>query len=184
MLSTGPAVRPAGADWFAGSAAILPFTDETTSIDGPPMLRTLIYESLKNAGYRMQPLEETEKLLLAHGFTQGGQLGAADQAEICKWLGVEKLFLGDINEFGEVMAGVYNRRMIKGRVMLWDQRTGNFIWSIDSSVVKVSAPKSFLGGMFSQLAKGLVERLKNKPLAYEASLFAAKTVEALPNKPR
>ena len=44
--------------------------------------------------------------------------------------------------------------------------------------------KSFLAGMFSQLAKGLAERMKNKPLAYEAAVFAVKTAEALPNKVR
>lgn len=182
MLSTGPAVQAAGEDWFAGPAAILPFTDETTSIDGPPMLRTLIHGALADAGYRIQPLEETDKLLLAHGFTQGGQLGAADPAELCKWLGVERLFYGDINEFGEVMAGVYNRRMIKGRIMLWDLKNGGFAWALDPSVVKVNTSKSFLGGMFSQLAKGLVERLKNKPLAYEAGLFAGQVAESLPNR--
>ena len=182
MLSTGSAARPAGEDWFAASVAILPFTDETTSIDGPPMLRTLISESLKDAGYRLQPLEDTDKILLSHGFTQGGQLGAADQAEICKWLGVERLFMGDINEFGEVMAGVYNRRMIKGRIMLWDLKSGDFVWALDTGVIRVSTSKNFLGGMFSQLAKGLIERIKNKPLAYEASVFSAKTVSALPGR--
>lgn len=184
MLSTGSAAGAAGDDWFAGSAALLPFTDETTSIDGPPMVRTLIQESLAAAGYRMQPLDETDDLLLSHGMTQGGQLGAADQAEICKWLGVERLFYGDINEFEDVMAGVYNRRMIKGRVMLWDLKAGNFIWGLDAAVVKVDTPKSFFGGILSQLAKGLAERIKNKPLAYEASVFSAKMVEALPNKAR
>lgn len=181
-LSTGPAARPAGDDWFSGRMAILPFTDETTSIDGPPMLRTLIYGSLTAAGYRIQPLEETDKLLLSHGLTQGGQLGAADQAELCKWLGVERLFYGDINEFGEVMAGVYNRRMIKGRVMLWDLKDGGLVWALDTSVIKVNTSKSFLGGMFSQLAKGLIERIKNKPLAYESGLFARQVAETLPNK--
>ena len=42
MLSTGSAARSVGDDWFAGSVAILPFTEETTSIEGPPMLRALI----------------------------------------------------------------------------------------------------------------------------------------------
>ena len=49
-------------------------------------------------------------------------------------------------------------------------------------MVRVRTSKSFLAGMFSQLAKGLAERMKNKPLAYEAAVFAGKTVEALPNK--
>ena len=183
MLSTGSAARSGGNDWFAGTAAILPFTDETTSIDGPPLIRALLQESLKAAGYRLQPSEETDKLLLSHGLTQGGQLGAADQAEICGWLGVDRLFYGDINEFGEVIAGVYNRRMIKGRIMLWDLKAGSFIWALDAQVIKFNTPKSFLAGMVPRLTKSLVERLKNNPMAYEASVFSAKAAEALPERP-
>ena len=82
---------------------------------GPYTDAVLIREALAASGYRLQTSEETDNILLSHGMTQGGQLGAADQAEICKWLGVERLFYGDINEFGEVMTGIYNRRMIKGR---------------------------------------------------------------------
>ncbi|HBB66205.1 MAG TPA: hypothetical protein DEF68_03770 [Elusimicrobia bacterium] len=182
MLSTGSAAQSAGDDWFAPALAVLPFADETTSIDGPPMLRTLIHAALTAAGYRVQALEDTDRILLSHGLSQGGQLGAADRAEICKWLGVERLFYGDISEFSEVTAGIYNRRMIKGQTMLWDLKAGDFIWGLNPSVIRVSTARSFLGGMFSQLAKGLIERIKNKPLAYESSLFAARAAEALPNK--
>ncbi|OGS07376.1 MAG: hypothetical protein A2270_00190 [Elusimicrobia bacterium RIFOXYA12_FULL_51_18] len=185
MLDTGSAAAQAsGEDWFAPEAAVLPFTDETTSIDGPPMLRAIIADALKTAGYRVQALEDTDKILLARGFTQGGQLGAADRAELCKWLGVERLFYGDITDFGEIMAGVYNRRMIKGSVTLWDLKAGDFIWGISPSVVRVSTSKSFFGGIFFQLAKGMAERMKNKPLAYEGTVFAGKVIEALPNKIR
>lgn len=184
MLDTGTAAVSAGEDWFAPAVAVLPFMDETTSVDGPPMLRVIIRDALKTAGYRVQALEDTDKILMEHGFTQGGQLGAAGRGELCKWLGVERLLYGDIKEFGEIMAGVYNRRMIKGSVTLWDLKADDFIWSVSPSVVRVRTSKSFLGGMFSQLAKGLAERMKNKPLAYEAAVFAGKTVEALPNKSR
>ena len=181
-LSTGALARSSAADWFAGETAILPFSDETTSIDGPPMIRTLLYESLKAAGYRLQPPEETDKLLLSHGLTQGGQLGAVDQAEICKWLGVERTFYGDIDEFGELVAGVYNRRTIKGRVTLWDLKAGNYIWALDATVSRVDISRSFMGGLISQLSKDLVERLKGKPLAYEAAIFSAKIAGGLPGR--
>ncbi|MBI4802229.1 MAG: DUF799 family lipoprotein [Elusimicrobia bacterium] len=182
MLSSVPAAAGPARDWFGVPAAVLPFADETTSIDGPPMLRALVYEALKSGGYRVQALEDTDKILLSHGLTQGGQLGAAEHAELCEWLGVERLFYGDINEFGEVMAGVYNRRAIKGRLLLWDLKERNFIWNAEPSVVKVRMPKSLVGGLFSQLARGLLERFKNKPLAYEGALFAAGAAEALPNR--
>ena len=183
MLSTGPAAAAPERDWFSVPAAVLPFSDETTSIDGPPMLRTLFYEALKAGGYAVQPLEETDRLLLARGFTQGGQLRAANPAEICGWLGAERLFYGNIGSFGEVMAGVYNRRLIQGKLSLWDLSERDFVWSEEHSVVKVSTPKSLLGGLFSQLARGLLERVKGKPLAYEGSLFASETAETLPTRP-
>lgn len=182
-LSTAAAPAPPERDWFSVPAAVLPFSDATTSIDGPPMLRTLFYEALRAAGYRVQAPAETDRLLLAHGFTQGGQLGAADPAELCEWLGVQRIFYGDIGAFGEVMAGLYNRRTVQGRLSLWDLGEGNFIWSAEPSVVKVNTPKSLVGGLLSQLAKGLAERIRNKPLAYEASLFTSGAAEALPNRP-
>ena len=182
MLSTGSAAAAPEQDWFGVRAAVLPFSDETTSVDGPPMLRTLVYEALKTAGYQAQALEETDRILLSHGLTQGGQLGAVGQAQLCKWLGVERLFYGNITDFSEVMAGVYNRRMIKGRLELWDLKEQGFIWSVDPAIVKVKTPKTLVGGIFSQLARGLLERIKNKPLAYEGSLFTASAVEALPNR--
>jgi hypothetical protein len=183
VLSTGAAAPAAEQDWFAPVAAVLPFTDQTTSVDGPPMLRAMIYEALKTAGYPVQTLEETDNILRSHGFTQGGQLGAAERKDLCKWLGVERMFYGDISEFGEVMAGVYNRRQIKGRARLWDLKANDFVWEVEPAVVNVSLQKKFLTGIITQFAKGIIERLKNKPLAYESALFTNKTVEALPSKP-
>lgn len=56
--------------------------------------------------------------------------------------------------------------------------------SFEESVVKVKTPKNFAGGMFGQLAKGLVERIKNKPLVFESGLFFQQVAENLPNLPK
>ncbi len=77
------------------------------------------------------------------------------------------------------MAGVYNRRMVKGSVRVWEAAGPEI--NFEESVVKVKTPKSFAGGMLGQLAKGLVERIKNKPLAYESGLFSQQVTENLPN---
>ena len=174
---------PAGATvWFSPKMAVLPFSDETTSMEGPEMVRGLVYDALKEGGYDVMSLEETDNILRNHSITQGGQLGIAADADLCKWLGVERLFFGDITTFNEVMAGLYNKREIKGQFSLWDLKAGAQVWTSAESVVKVNTPKSFLGGIFSQLSRGLLERSKNKPLSYEASVFARQTIETLPNK--
>lgn len=185
-LEMASSTRPAagcGGGWFGVKTALLPFSDETSSLDGPPLVRQLVYERLKAGGYDLVSLEETDAALRRHGFSEGGQLAAAKPADIAKWLGAGRLVYGNITDFGEIMAGVYNRRMVKGSARVWDAATGKEI-VFEESVVKVNTPKSFVGGMFGQLARGLAERIKNKPLAYESALFSRQLTENLPNLPK
>ncbi|MCM2266143.1 MAG: DUF799 family lipoprotein [Elusimicrobiales bacterium] len=179
IFSSTAAAGRCGGEWFGRRTALLPFTDQTTSLDGPPLVRGLVYESLKAAGYDLVPLEETDETLRRRGFSDGGQLAAAKPADIAAWLGADRLIYCDISDFGEIMAGVYNRRMVKGSARIWEAGAGEL--SFEESVVKVKTPKSFAAGLFTQLAKGLAERIKNKPLAYESALFARQLTENLPN---
>ena len=178
--SSTAAAADCGSEWFAEKTALLPFSDETTSVDGPPMVRQLVYESLKAAGYSLVPLEQTDEALKRRGYSEGGQLTAAKPAELAGWLGAGRLVYGDLTDFAEVMAGVYNRRMIKGSARVWSP--GREL-VFEESVVNVKTPKSFLGGLAGQLAKGLAERIRNKPLAEEAAKFSRQVSENLPNRP-
>ncbi len=178
--SSTAAAGDCGSEWFSEKTALLPFSDETTSVDGPPLVRQLVYESLKAAGYSLVPLEQTDETLKRRGYSEGGQLTAAKPAELAGWLGAGRLVYGDLTDFGEIMAGVYNRRMIKGSARVWSP--GREL-VFEESVVNVKTPKSFLGGLAGQLAKGLAERISNKPLAEEAALFSRQVSENLPNRP-
>jgi hypothetical protein len=183
LASSTRAAGACGPGWFGVRTALLPFSDETTSMDGPPLVRQLVYERLKAGGYDLVPLEETDAVLRRHGFSEGGQLSAAKPADLAAWLGAGRLVYGDITDFGEIMAGVYNRRTVKGTARVWDAATGKELVYAES-VVKVKTPKSFAAGLFGQLAKGLAERIKNKPLAYESGLFSRQLTENLPNSAR
>ena len=183
-LELASSARIAGAcdaEWFGARTAVLPFSDETTSVDGPPLVRQLLYERLKAGGYNISPPEETDEILRRHGFSDGGQLAAARPEEIAAWLGASRLVYGNITDFGEIMAGVYNRRMVKGAVRVWEPGRPELV--LEESVVKIKTPKNFAEGLFGQLAKGLAERITNKPLAYEAGLFSRQVSENLPNRP-
>jgi hypothetical protein len=180
IFASTAAAGSCGRDWFGARTALLPFTDQTTFVDGPPLVRRLVYEHLKAAGYDLLTLDETDELLRRRGFSDGGQLAAAKPADIAGWLGAQRLIYCDLSDFGEIMAGVYNRRMVKGSAVVWEAGSTAEL-AFEESVVRVKTPKNFASGLFSQLAKGLAERIKNAPLAYESGLFARQLTENLPN---
>lgn len=173
-----PGARACDKAWFGVKTAVLPFSDETTSIDGPVLARQLVFEQLKTAGYSLVPLEKTDELLRERGFSDGAQLAAAKPEDVAKWLGAGRLVYCDLTDYGEIMAGVYNRRMVKGSARVWEAGAAEF--SFEESVVKIKTSKNLLGGLAGQLAKGITERLKNRPLAYEAGIFARQVAENLP----
>ncbi|MBI4656854.1 MAG: hypothetical protein HY746_08945 [Elusimicrobia bacterium] len=183
ISSAGPGVQAGPAEWFVPRVAVLPFSDETTSVDGPEMLRNFVFGTLKQGGYDLLSLEETDGILRNYGFSQGGQLKAAKNQDLCKWLRVERLFFGHITEFNEIMLGVYNKRSVKGRLSLWDVNSGSEIWSGEKPVVMQKVSKEFGFNFAGQLARGLWERMKKKPLAAESALYARRNIESLPMKP-
>lgn len=173
-----PAPAKCDRSWFEEKTALLPFSDETTSIDGPPLARQLVFAQLKEAGYSLLGLEDIDETLRRRGYSDGAQLAAVNPADLAAWLGAGRLLYGDITDYGEIMAGVYNRRMVKGTLKLWEDREEDL--EFKESVVRIKTPKSLIGGLAGQLAKGLVERIRNKPLAYEAGIFSRQAAENLP----
>jgi hypothetical protein len=49
--------------WFDYKVAVLPFASEVISIDGPVMLREMIFEGLKESGYNLLSIEKIDTLL-------------------------------------------------------------------------------------------------------------------------
>ncbi|MDA8130321.1 MAG: DUF799 family lipoprotein [Elusimicrobia bacterium] len=176
--SSAPPERACDDSWFGVKTVLLPFSDETNSVDGPPLVRQLVYDRLREAGYDLVPLEAADEALRRRGYSDGGQLAAARPEEIAAWLGAGRLIYCDISDYGEVIAGVYNRRMIAGTARIWEKGAPEV--SIRESVIKISTQKSLLGGLASQLARGLMERIGNKPLGLEAGLFARQLSSDLP----
>ncbi len=168
-------------NWFGEKIAVLPFSDETSSIDGPVLIRRLVYESLKRGGYGVVPLEETDAVLRGHGFSQGGQLKAAKPADMAGWLGAGRMVFGNITEFSEVPLGVYNKRKVAGGMRLWDVSGRAEIWQAEQSIIRESISTKNAGVNFIfQLARGLWERIRKAPLGYEVDMFVSRCLETLP----
>lgn len=170
--------KECGGDWFGVRTAVLPFSDQTTSIEGPELLRRLLFERLEQAGYDLLPLERTDEILSRHGYSDGGQLAAAKPEALKRWLGAGRLIFTDISDYGEIMAGIYNRRMVAGSAKLWE--AGSPEVSFEEAVIRVSTQKNLIGGLALQLTRGLAERMIRKPLGYEAGVFSRRLSSNFP----
>ncbi|MCK5106680.1 MAG: DUF799 family lipoprotein, partial [Elusimicrobiales bacterium] len=168
--------------WFDYKIAILPFASEVVSMDGPVMLRKMIYEGLRESGYDILSIKKTDALLRENGFSDGGQLRRVEEKKICEWLNVDAIVSVNVTDFNDVMAGIYNKRMVAGEVVFWSLPDRGNILLLSEEVLKIKMPKSFVKGFLGQVAKNWMEKIKNKPLAYESSIFSRQVIGKFPGK--
>lgn len=180
-----PGTSAAAARWFGASTAVVPFSDETNSIDGPLMLRELVYYALRKGGYNVPHFEDVDAALRAKGFSQGGQLQAAKKAAIAKITGTDRVLFGHLAEFNEVMVGIYGKRVVHGSLLLYDRAEKRPVWWKEEKVLNERAanPGAAAGAFLGQLARGLVERVAKAPLGAETRLFVERILSDLPRKP-
>lgn len=185
---TPPPLSEGLTHWFSGRLAVLPFADETTSIDGPILIRQLCAKILSKAGYNVIPLEEVDRILSSRGYSDGAQLAKADPKDVAQWLKAERLLFGDIEEFNEVPLGVYHKRVVAGKMTLWDADTQNVLFTTDERTLTqyvmdpkdMDKGKKILARFGWQLAGGLFERLIRSPLGPETQIFVRRSLRRLP----
>jgi len=127
------------ATWFSPRLAVLPFSDETTSVDAPIVLRKLAHRMLKDSGYSTIPLEEVDEILRGKGFSQGGQLKAAKPDQLAQWLKADRLLFGDVELFQSVPMP-----MVSGKLLLWDAREQKSIWSAKAGAAQKTGGRNGL----------------------------------------
>jgi len=168
--------------WFDYKIAVLPFSSEVVSMDGPVMLRKMIFEGLKESGYNILDIEKIDTLLREKGFSDGGQLTRVAKRKLCKWLNVDAIISVNVTDFNDIMAGLYNKRKVAGELIFWSLADRENILVLSEEVLKIKMPKSLVKGFLGQVAKNWFEKLKNKPLAYESSVFSRQIIGKFPGK--
>lgn len=174
------------AAYFARPVAVLPFSDDTVSVDGPANLRRMTAEALRRGGYAVQDLEETDAALRRRGFSQGGQLARGRPEDFSRWTGAERLVFAHVAEFRNVMLGFLGRREVAGRLWVWDAAAEAETYAAEKSAVSQDGTADGAEAsarLAEQLGKALLEAWRGRPLAAESTLWVVRSLSGLPLRP-
>lgn len=108
--------------------AVLPLANETTSLDGPELVRRLCRQALQARGIQLVDDERVDEKLKEAGVTEGGQLGALTPQRIGQAMEAEGLLYGTLLEFEDWTLGFYSRREVRARFRLVAAATGQTLW--------------------------------------------------------
>ncbi|WP_319370769.1 GNA1162 family protein [uncultured Ilyobacter sp.] len=94
--------------------AILPVDNLTNDVLGAQVLRTVIYAAFKEnpKGYEVQPIEDTDELLLSEGLTDGGQLRSINPLKLSEILGTDGLLYVKLEELSLMTLPFYHVRKV------------------------------------------------------------------------
>ena len=99
-----PAVFPAGP-----KVAVAPMENRTNDLSGSDIIRDSFVEGVARKGFAVAPVAESDRLLRETlGISYGGQLPTTSPEEVCKALGVEAVFYGEVREWTKTTTGIYN----------------------------------------------------------------------------
>ncbi len=133
--------------------AVLPMYNATNDVDGPQMIRRMIFESAANLHYDAMPLDELDvKLSDSFGVTLGSQLDLLDPIALGEGLSVDALLYGYLLDFDTVTTGLYNVKKVRAGFKLIDAKTGRLIWANGRGVRSVVTSEGAAGRAVAGLA--------------------------------
>ncbi len=111
--------------------AVLPAANEAVDTDGPAIFRRLITDKMIQKGYVVADAAQVDAVLLdKFDIENGGQLNAADPAELAEALQVDGLVYSTITEWEKHTAHVYNDIFVGGHFELVG-KDGAKLWVVE-----------------------------------------------------
>lgn len=120
--------------------AVAPMENRSNDINASEIVRSAFAEAITRGGWNVIPTEESDRMLReSMGITYGGQLASTTPGEVCRNLGVEGVFFGEIREWNKTTTGVYNNVTVVASFELY-ARNGIRVWQGSDTQSKVLVP--------------------------------------------
>jgi hypothetical protein len=121
--------------------AVAPMENRSNDINASEIVRSAFVEAITRGGWNVIPTEESDRMLRESlGITYGGQLASTTPGEVCRNLGVEGVFFGEIREWNKTTTGIYNNVTVAASFELY-ARSGTRVWQGNDTQSKVLVPR-------------------------------------------
>jgi hypothetical protein len=132
--------EPPRPDATGPRVAVAPMENRSNDINASEIIRSAFVEAISRGGWNVIPTEESDRMLRESlGITYGGQLASTTPGEVCRNLGVEGVFFGEIREWNKTTTGIYNNVTVAASFELYS-RNGARVWQGSDTQSKVHVP--------------------------------------------
>lgn len=133
---TSPVVLPTGP-----KVAVAPMENKSNDLSASDIIRDAFVEGVVRKGYAVLPVADSDRILRETlGISYGGQLPSTTPEEVCKALGVEAVFYGDVQEWSKTTAGIYNSSTVAAAFRMY-REDGALLWEGNDRQVRQEVPR-------------------------------------------
>jgi hypothetical protein len=149
ILPTGPRV------------AMAPMENRTNDLSGSDIIRDAFVEGVSRKGLAVVPVAESDRILRETlGISYGGQLPTTSPEEVCKALGVEAVFYGEVQEWSKTTTGIYNSSTVAAAFRMF-RKDGALLWEGNDRQVHQDIPRGGQNLVSEIIARALGNLLLN-----------------------
>jgi hypothetical protein len=142
--------------------AVAPMENMSNDLSSSDIVRDAFVQGISESGYAVVPVLESDAALREKlGISYGGQLPVTTPAEVCRALGVEGVFYGEVEEFGKTTTGFYNSAYVAASFRLYG-KDGSLLWEGKDRQNRQDVVRGNSGSIAAEIiARGLGNLLLN-----------------------
>lgn len=156
--SPPPVVHPVGP-----KVAVAPMENMSNDLSASDIVRGAFVEGVTRKGFGVVPVAESDRILRETlGISYGGQLPSTSPEEVCRTLGVEAVFYGDVLEWSKTTTGFVNSSTVAASFRLFG-KDGTLLWEGNDRQVRQSVGHGG-GNLGAELIAGALNNLLLNPM--------------------
>jgi hypothetical protein len=169
-----PVVPPAGP-----KVAVAPMENMSNDLSASDILRDAFVEGVTRKGFGVVPVTESDRILRETlGISYGGQLPSTSPGEVCKALGVEAVFYGDVLEWSKTTTGFVNSSTVAAAFRMFG-KDGSLLWEGNDRQVRQSVAHGG-GNLGAELIAGALNNLLLNPMTPQGRRVGENIARKLP----